>query len=293
MKILFIGTVFFSKSILDVILRSKNQIVGAIGKKNNNFNSDYFDIVKYSKARNIQSIYSKNINSKQTAKWIRKKNPDLIFCIGWNNLLKKHILKIAPKGVIGYHPSDLPLNRGRHPIIWSIALGLKKIGSTFYFMDKKADNGKIISKKILKIKKNINSDLLYNDLTRTSKKQVKKILISFSKGNIKSLKQKSIKPNFWRKRNFDDGKIDWRMSAFNIQNLINALNKPYPGAHFIFKNKKYIVWKSQIIKNKLKNIEPGKIIKILNKNPIVKCGEDSIKLLNIKPKLNLEKIKYL
>ena len=65
------------------------------GKKNNNFNSDYFDIVKYSKARNIQSIYSKNINSKHTAKWIRKKNPDLIFCIGWNNLLKKHILKIA------------------------------------------------------------------------------------------------------------------------------------------------------------------------------------------------------
>ena len=61
-----------------------------------------------------------------------------------------------------------------------------------------------------------------------------------------------------RKRNFDDGKIDWRMSAFNIQNLINALNKPYPGAHFIFKNKKIYCWKSQIIKNKLKNIEPEK-----------------------------------
>ena len=66
----------------------------------------------------------------------KKKNPDLIFCMNWNNLLKKNILK-SSKGVIGYHPSDLPLNRGRHPIIWSIALGLKKIGSTFYFMDKK------------------------------------------------------------------------------------------------------------------------------------------------------------
>ena len=147
MKILFIGTVFFSKSILDVILRSKNQIVGAIGKKNNNFNSDYFDIVKYSKARNIQSIYSKNINSKRTAKWIRKKNPDLIFCIGWNNLLKKNILKIPPKGVIGYHPSDLPLNRGRHPIIWSIALGLKKSGRLSILWIKKQTTEKSSQKK--------------------------------------------------------------------------------------------------------------------------------------------------
>ena len=29
-------------------------------------------------------------------------------------------------GVIGYHPAELPKNRGRHPLIWALVLGLKK-----------------------------------------------------------------------------------------------------------------------------------------------------------------------
>ncbi len=33
MKILFIGTVLFSKNILDEIIRSKNEVVGVVGKK--------------------------------------------------------------------------------------------------------------------------------------------------------------------------------------------------------------------------------------------------------------------
>ena len=34
MRILFIGTVLFSKNILDEIIKSKNKIVGVTGKKN-------------------------------------------------------------------------------------------------------------------------------------------------------------------------------------------------------------------------------------------------------------------
>ena len=138
MKILFIGTVLFSKNILDEILKSKNEIVGVIGKKKSKFNSDYFDMVKYSKIKRIDSTYSDNINSIKILQWVKKRKPDIIFCIGWHQLLKKNFLKIAPRGVVGYHPSDLPRNRGRHPIIWSLVLGLKKIGSCFFYMNSKA-----------------------------------------------------------------------------------------------------------------------------------------------------------
>ena len=136
MRILFVNLFIFSKNIFDEIRKSKNTIVGVIGKKNNKFNSDYFDMTKYAKKLNISGIYSSNINSKKTTSWI-KKNPNLIFCIGWNELIKKEILRIPSNGVIGYHPSDLPKNRGRHPIIWVISLGLNNIGSSFYFMDEK------------------------------------------------------------------------------------------------------------------------------------------------------------
>ena len=83
MKILFIGSVEFSKKIFDEIIKSKNEIVGVIGKKKNNFNSDYFDITRYSKSIGIPSIQCKNINSKKKIDWIKRKNPEIIICIGW------------------------------------------------------------------------------------------------------------------------------------------------------------------------------------------------------------------
>lgn len=293
MNILFIGTVFFSKAIFDVIKNSENNLVGVIGKKNKKFNSDYFDLVKYSKKKKINSIYGDKINSNKTIKWIKEKKPDLIFCIGWNSLLKKEILKIPHLGVIGYHPSDLPKNRGRHPIIWALALGLDSIYSTFYFMKAKADDGDIILKKKILIKKNSNAQLLYNQLIVAGKRQTKKILHDLGKGFIKTYKQKNSNSNFWRKRNFNDGAIDWRMSADSIYNLVRALSKPYPGAFFIYSKKKICVWKSKIVNVNLKNLEPGKILDIKKGKPIIKCGDKALKLENYTPYIKFKNNNYL
>ena len=43
MKIIIIGSVIFSKNLIDSILKNKFEIKGIIGKKKNDFNSDYFD----------------------------------------------------------------------------------------------------------------------------------------------------------------------------------------------------------------------------------------------------------
>ena len=135
MKIVIIGSVIFSKNLIDDILKNKFEIKGIIGKKNNKFNSDYFDIVKYFKEKGINCTYSKDINNKRTYNWIKKINPDLIICLGWSRLLNKKILSLPNIGAIGYHPADIPSNKGRHPIIWSLALGLKKAASTFFLMN--------------------------------------------------------------------------------------------------------------------------------------------------------------
>jgi len=84
MRILFIGTVIFSKNILEEILKSQNKIVGVIGKKKSKFNSDYCDLVKYSKNKKIDTIYSNNVNAIKVLQWVKKKKPNINFCIGLN-----------------------------------------------------------------------------------------------------------------------------------------------------------------------------------------------------------------
>ena len=89
--------------------------------------------------------------------------------------------------------------------------------------------------------------------------------------------------NNWRKRGVADGLIDWRMSAKSIHNLIRGLAKPYVGASVVFDGQEVKVWKTQIVIDASRNIEPGKVLKLENDKPIIKCGEDAICLLLTEP----------
>ncbi len=292
MKILLIGSVIFSKFILNELIKKNYNLIGVCTSKKKN-NSDFFDLSKISKKNSIPYKFVNNINSADTFKWIKNKKPDLIICCGWSQIIKKSILKVPTFGCIGYHPSDLPRNRGRSPIIWTIFLGLKFCGSTFFKMTEEADKGKILSKKKIKIQSNDDASIIYKKLCLIGTKQIheaiKKIKISKFKKNYKT----KIISNFWRKRKFNDGKIDWRMSSTKVDNLVKALAKPYPNAHFIYQNKIVKVLKSKKIKYLNINIEPGKIILIKNKKIIVKCGDGAVLLSKIFPNVKFKINTYL
>ena len=134
-KIIFIGCVEYSNFFLNELLNKKVNIVGVCTKKKSKFNSDFSNLSLLAKDRKIPYIFwDKKSNEKKIFDWISEKKPDYIFCIGWPYLLKKKILQIPKYFCVGFHPSDLPHNRGRHPIIWSIILKFKKIASTFFIM---------------------------------------------------------------------------------------------------------------------------------------------------------------
>ena len=84
------------------------------------------------------------------------------------------------------------------------------------------------------------------------------------------------------------------MSGKNIENLVRALDKPFPGSFFTFKNKLYKVWQIKFKKrNDLENIEPGKVIGLHKKSPEIKCGEGSVVIKKVSPNLNAKIGDYL
>ena len=294
MRIVFIGSVLFSKFLLSHLIKKNYNIVGVQTKKKSNFNSDHFNLKKICIIQKIPCRYTNNINSKSSVKWLKKLKPDLILCLGWSNLLKKKVLSIPSYGTIGFHPTKLPLNRGRHPIIWTLALGLKETACTFFYMNQKADAGKIIVQKKIKISKNDDATTLYKKIIVKSKKLIDNFLPNLKNKNNMHIDYKNLQSsNYWRKRSFLDGEIDWRMSAKNIHNLVKGLSYPYPYAHFKFNKKVIKVIKTKIINNNFNNIEPGKIIKNKNKKLIIKCGENSIQLLKTLPKIKVTNSLYL
>lgn len=129
LKIVFIGCVKSSEIFLRTLIEHKFNIIGVVTKEKSSFNSDFCDLSDLCNKKNVDYIYANNINDTEIIEYIADKQPDIIYCFGWSQLIKKDILRIPPKGIVGFHPAELPFNRGRHPIIWALFLGLQNTAS--------------------------------------------------------------------------------------------------------------------------------------------------------------------
>lgn len=283
MRIVFIGAVEFSLRALERLLAINAEIVGVCTLQESKFNADHIDLSDVSEAHGIPWLYAEDINSEEALGWIQDRSPDVIFCFGWSRLLKQDLLRLAPLGVVGFHPAALPANRGRHPLIWALVLGLEKTASTFFFMDAEADSGDILSWREIIIDDEDDARSLYNKVINFALDQIEEFVPQLAAGTFQSHKQDQRLANTWRKRGIADGKIDWRMSAHSIHNLVRGLAKPYVGAHFILDGQEIKVWKTAVVRDAPRNIEPGKVLMQMGSRPVVKCGEDAICLLVTEP----------
>lgn len=279
MRIVFIGTVQFSLEALQKLVAINVDVVGVCTKETSVFNSDFADLIPLCKKNVIPYLYVNDINSKESIEWISSLHPDIIFCFGWSSLIKKELLNLSPIGIIGFHPAFLPQNRGRHPIIWALALGLHKTASTFFFMDEGADSGDILSQEEICIDYEDDAKILYNKIVQTALLQIEYFVPLLQKNIYVKVPQNDVLANVWRKRGRRDGQIDFRMTSNAIYNLVRALAKPYIGAHIEYKGHDIVVWKAQEVSCTVDNIESGKVLEVLNGVILVKTYDGAIKIL--------------
>lgn len=279
MRIVFIGTVEFSKKALQKLIELDVDIAGVITKEKSHFHADFAELSNICRQYDISYRYVKDINSKENIDWIKNINADVIFCFGWSQIIGKEVLNIAPMGIIGFHPAALPKNRGRHPIIWALVLGLKKTASTFFFMDEGVDSGDILSQEEITITYNDDARTLYDKITDTALRQIQEFVSELENKTFKRIPQDHLKANCWRKRVKKDGEIDFRMSSREIYNLVRGLTKPYPGAHISYNNEQIKVWKVRELDVKLENIEFGKILDVTDNKILIKCGDNAVLLM--------------
>ncbi len=279
MKILFIGSVEFSFCMLEKLVDINANIVGVCTKDSSSFNSDFSDLKPVCIAHSIPYLCVDDINSRESLNWIKNINPDIIFCFGWSSLIRKEILSIPSMGVVGYHPAKLPENRGRHPLIWTLVLGLKKSASTFFFMGEGVDDGDILSQIDFSISYEDDSRSIYDKVISIAQEQIEEFIPSLQSNNYKKIKQNNKFSNTWRKRHKSDGLIDFRMDSRAIYNLVRGLTKPYIGAYISYKGQEISVWKVKEINNSQENIEPGKVLEIKGTSFVVKSLVNAVEII--------------
>jgi methionyl-tRNA formyltransferase len=293
MKAIFIGAVEFSRSTLEQLLTTDIEIAGVCTLAASSFNADYCDLAPICRQRGIPWQYVDDVNSPQSLDWMRARQPDVVFCFGWSRLLRESLLKLAPLGVVGFHPAALPANRGRHPIIWALALGLDSTASTFFFMNHEVDGGDILSQRPISIGDDDDAGTLYARITACALEQIDEFVPRLIDGTFQRREQDASRANVWRKRGKDDGRIDWRMSARNVHNLVRALTRPYVGAHFTRAAESVKVWGARVVAGTPPNCEPGKVLSVEPGGALIACGSDGILLTQTEPAIHLRVGEYL
>lgn len=283
MRIVLIGTVIFSRHMLQQLIEMGAAVEGVCTAQSAQLNSDYADLGPLCERHDIPLLRTDDINGAPTLEWIRARRPDVVLCFGWSRLIGRELLSLPPLGVVGYHPAELPANRGRHPLIWALVLGLDKTASTFFQMDEGADSGDILSQLPVAITDDDDAGSLYNKIVHAARGQLAEFVPAMARGQLQPRPQPTARTNHWRKRGAADGRIDWRMPARGIHNLVRALAPPYPGADFLHAGTPIKVWKTEVTTDAPTNAEPGKVLAYRAGKPIVRCGDQAIVLLETDP----------
>lgn len=277
MKVVLIGTVRFSLKTLAHLIDLDADVVGVLTRRQSSFNADYADMTPLCHSNGIPVRYVDQEPHAAVLHWLTALEPDVIFCFGWSDLLGSDVIGLPRLGVIGFHPASLPQNRGRHPIIWALAMGLPQTAASFFFMDNgPPDSGDLLSQAVIDIDYQDNAATLYGKIEASALEQITAFLPLLQTGAYRRTPQDHSQANAWRKRDAEDGRIDFRMSSRAIYNLVRALTHPYVGAHLIYREAAVKVWAVAEVNSDKHNLEPGKILAVDDNGILVKCGLDAV-----------------
>ncbi len=177
--------------------------------------------------------------------------PDLIILAAYGQILPKEILKIPKYGCLNLHPSLLPRFRGASPIQYTILAGDKETGVTIILMDKKVDHGKIIANTKYEIEnRKITYRELVKELANVGAELLIEIIPKWMRGEVEPRLQDKTKAMYAKILKKEDGKIDWKKSASEIERQIRAF-ETFPGSFCFWprnnKNQRLKILKADVL----------------------------------------------
>ena len=229
----------------------------------------------FCKNKNIPLLKTNHINDEIVYESLEKYNIDCLFIIGWSQIANRRILNKSNFGSYGCHPTLLPVGRGRGSIPWTIIKGLTISGVTMFKLDEGVDTGPIVAQEKIIISERETASTLYKKVNDSHIELIKKFLPVLYSNQVKLIKQDENLATFWPGRKPEDGLLNLNGSIYDADKLIRATTKPYPGAFYIEKNKKIIIWEAKIQKDIQKDIQKSENI-IVFKDGILEILKDEV-----------------
>lgn len=156
--------------------------------------------------------------------------PELIIVVAYGQILPKAVLDAPSIACINLHASLLPRHRGASPIQAAIRDGDTESGMTVMHVKAKLDAGDVILAETTPIRADDTGSSLHDRLAELGVPALAKALPLLESGEAPRTVQDEALVTHCGKLSREDGRIDWTLSAVEIERTIRAYH-PWPGTH--------------------------------------------------------------
>ncbi|HOW22207.1 MAG TPA: methionyl-tRNA formyltransferase [Sedimentibacter sp.] len=283
MNIIFMGTPAFAVPSLERLHESRHKVVLVVtqpdkpsgrGKK-----LKKSEVKEKAEELGLEIFQPDKIKNEENIEVLKSYKPDAIVVVAYGQILSKDILNLPRLGCINVHASLLPKLRGAAPLNWALIKGEKKTGITTMLMNEGLDTGDMLLKAEVEIDENMNVGDLHDILMHKGADLLLETLEKLEKNELSPQKQDDSLSSYAPMINKEDRKINWKLTAKDIHNLIRGLS-PWPTAYFTMDEDTVKVYKASYI-NDDSDYQPGYVIKANKDGIFVKAGEGAVILKEI------------
>ena len=183
-----------------------------------------------------------HINDAEAIATIRAAGIDWLCIIGWSQIAGEAALAAPRLGSLGIHPTLLPEGRGRAAIPWAIIKGLARTGVTLFQLAPGVDTGPIGAQVVLPLAEDETAATLYARVNEAHRTLIRQAWPALAAGTLAFVPQDEARATYWPGRTPADGRLLATHSVLEVDRLVRATTRPYPGAFAELEGKVLRVW---------------------------------------------------
>ncbi len=241
--------------------------------------SDWVDLRPDASQAGIPVHEVASVNDSDTLALLGHLDPDLLFVVGWSQILGRELLSLARNGAIGYHPAPLPELRGRAVIPWTILLRRQHTAGTLFWLDEGLDSGPVAAQHRFRLAPDETARSLYDRHLEALEAMLTNLVPRLARGEQPRAPQDEQGATWCARRRPEDGWIDWRLPAEQVWTLVRASGRPYPGAFTSRRSEQVVVWEAELVGVAPFHGITGQVQQLIDGAPLVRCGDGGHVLL--------------
>lgn len=282
MKVIFMGTPDFSVGTLEALIEAGHEVALVVTQpdkpKGRGGKMQYTPVKEVAVAHNIPVYQPKRIREPECIEELRKYNADIMVVIAFGQILPKEILEMTPYGCVNVHASLLPSYRGAAPIQWAVINGEKVSGVTTMQMNEGLDTGDMLLKVEIPLDEKETGGSLHDKLAEAGARLCVETLDALKAGTVTPEKQGDSPTAYAKMLDKHMGKIDWKMSAKEIERMIRGLN-PWPSAYTRWNenDKGMKIWEAEVAEGQTDKAA-GTVVEVAKDGFFVQTGDGLLKI---------------